>query len=202
MKQADDVLSLLTARKGHFLLESGHHGELWLDLELLCLDPKRIQMLCSELAENLRRLSIEVVCGPLVEGAFVGLLVALDLGVPFSYSERFARPTSSALFPAGYRLPESLHPVVKGKRIAIVNDVINAGSAVRSTFEDLEKCGARVVVIGTLLTLGSSAQDFARGKNVTLATLAAIPNPLWIPSACPLCAAGVPLENVAGFPNT
>ena len=39
----DDVLSLLAARKGHFLLESGHHGDLWLDLELLCLRPRLVQ---------------------------------------------------------------------------------------------------------------------------------------------------------------
>lgn len=28
---------------GHFLLESGHHGDLWLDLELLCLRPRQIE---------------------------------------------------------------------------------------------------------------------------------------------------------------
>jgi hypothetical protein len=29
---SEDVLDLLPRRRGHFLLESGHHGELWLDL--------------------------------------------------------------------------------------------------------------------------------------------------------------------------
>jgi hypothetical protein len=29
----ETVLELLSARNGHFLLESGHHGDLWLDLE-------------------------------------------------------------------------------------------------------------------------------------------------------------------------
>ena len=33
---ASDLIDLIPARGGHFLLESGHHGELWLDLELLC----------------------------------------------------------------------------------------------------------------------------------------------------------------------
>jgi hypothetical protein len=28
------LLDALPARRGHFALESGHHGELWLELEL------------------------------------------------------------------------------------------------------------------------------------------------------------------------
>jgi hypothetical protein len=36
-----------------------------------------------------------------------------------------------------YRIPPALRSQVRGKRVAIVNDVINAGSAVRGTFLDL-----------------------------------------------------------------
>jgi orotate phosphoribosyltransferase len=56
-----------------------------------------------------------------------------------------------------------------------------------------------VVAIGTLLTLGSAAQDFANSKGVALETLTAIPNTLWKPSECPLCTAGMPLEDIGGF---
>ena len=195
----EDVLNLLRPRKGHFLLESGHHGDLWLDLELLCTHPNRIQPLCSELAERLRPFNADVICGPLVEGAFVALLVASNLGAPFSYSERFARPTPNGLFPAGYRLPEALHRIVRGKRVAIVNDVINAGSAVRGTFDALDQCHAQIVAIATLLTLGNSAQDFANSKHVPLVTLAALVNMLWPPASCPLCLAGVALDDIGGF---
>jgi orotate phosphoribosyltransferase len=174
-------------------------GDLWLDLELLCIHPQRILPLCSELAGRLRQFDVEVICGPLVEGAFVGLLVASKLGIAFSYSERFARPSPNGLFSAGYKLPGTLRRTVHGKRVAIVNDVINAGSAVRGTFDELGNCEARVVAIGTLLTLGSAAQEFAKSKNVALETLAAIRNTLWVPSECPLCIARLPLEDVAGF---
>ena len=44
----DGVLQLLAARQGHFLLESGHHGDLWLDLEQLCLRPRLAQRLAAE----------------------------------------------------------------------------------------------------------------------------------------------------------
>jgi len=199
MNVADDVLALLNTRRGHFLLESGHHGDLWLDLELLCHKPRLLEPLIVELAKRLSDLQIEHICGPMVEGAFVGLMVASTLGMPFSYSERYQQRTDSGLFPIGYRIPKALRASVCQKRVAIVNDVINAGSAVRGTLEDLEKCGAQVVAIGSLLVLGTAAEEFAWEKRVTLKSLATVPNNLWTESVCPLCGSGVPLEDVAGL---
>src|SRR2546430_14889165 len=83
----EDVIALMPARRGHFLLESGHHGDLWLDLELLCLNPEPIRRFAARVAARLAPHAIDVVCGPLVEGAFVALMVASELGVPFSRSE-------------------------------------------------------------------------------------------------------------------
>jgi orotate phosphoribosyltransferase len=198
----EDVLNLLAARRGHFLFESGHHGDLWLDLELLCLQPSLLRPLTAELAARMQPFGAEVICGPLIEGAFVALLVASELNVQFAYSERFARSTRTEFFPAGYRIPAALHGSVRQKRVAIVNDVINAGSAVRGTFEDLENCGAIVVAIGALLVLGNAAKDFAEGKGVALENLAALPNNLWNAATCPLCASSVPLQDVSGFRTT
>jgi orotate phosphoribosyltransferase len=195
----DQILKLLSARHGHFLFESGHHGDLWLDLESLFFRPELIRPLAAALASRLRTYDIEIACGPLVEGSFVGLLVALELGVEFVYSERFFRPTQDGLFPAGYRIPKALRSLVGQKRVAIVNDVINAGSAVRGTFDDLLAYNANIVAIGSLLVLGTSASEYASSKNVALEWLATHPNNLWTPSECPLCAAGAPLEDVELF---
>ncbi len=195
----DQLLKLLSARQGHFLFESGHHGDLWLDLESLFFRPQLVRPQAAALAAQLRGYDIEIVCGPLVEGSFVGLLVALELGVEFVYSERFFRPTQNGLFPAGYRIPEPLRKPIRKKRIAIVNDVINAGSAVRGTFDDLLNCDADIVAIGSLLVLGTSASEYSSSKNVALECLATLPNNLWKPVECPLCAASVLLEDVEGF---
>jgi hypothetical protein len=70
------LLELFAGRRGHFVLESGHHGELWLDLELLFVDPERVRPFAAALARALARYDVEAVCGPLVEGAFVALRVA------------------------------------------------------------------------------------------------------------------------------
>jgi orotate phosphoribosyltransferase len=134
------------------------------------------------------------VCGPLVEGAFVGLMVASSLGRPFSYSEPVRDRDATGLFPVSYPIPKSLEPELRGKRVVIVNDVINAGSAVRGTLASLKKCGARPVAIGTLAIFGDAAHALAATHDVALETLASFPNLLWEPSACPLCRQGIPVS--------
>ena len=79
-----EVAALLPWRKGHFKFESGHHGDTWLNLELLCLQPEPVEQLAAVLADCLSEQRPDVVCGPLVEGAFVALMVARRLRVPSS----------------------------------------------------------------------------------------------------------------------
>lgn len=188
-----EVIRLLPFRKGHFELESGHHGDAWLDLELLCLEPTPVRRLAAELGARLVNYGVEVVCGPLIEGAFVALMVAEELRLPFVYAERLVSGGETGLFPVRYRLPEGLRAVVRGKRVAIVNDVINAGSAVRGTLHDLRAAGASVVVIASLAVLGAPASRLAADNQLPLETLAALPNEIWAPAECPLCAQGLPL---------
>ncbi len=145
---------------------------------------------------------MDVVCGPLVEGAFVALLAALRFNVRFVWAEGFTRPTDDGLFPAGYRVPDPLRKELQGTRVAIVNDVVNPGSAVRGTFADLEQCGAAVVSISALVVLRSSASAFAASKNVPLYSIAALPNHLSTVEECPVCALGDPCEVVAAFTRT
>jgi orotate phosphoribosyltransferase len=190
----ENFLSMVRGRQGHFRMESGHHGDLWFQLETLCLHSREIRPFAERLAARLTRYEIEVVCGPLVEGAFVALLVSLELGCEFVYAERFADATREGMYPVEYRLPKALQPVVNGRRVAIVNDVVSAGSAVRGTHFDLQAVGAEVVAIGALLALGDTIDEFAAEHHVALELLEQMPNNMWTPSECPLCAKGMPIE--------
>jgi len=98
-----------------------------------------------------------------------------------------------ALYPVRYRIPSGLRPKVHGKRVAVVNDVINAGSAVSGTVTDLAGCGARPAVIATLLVLGSWAFEYSKAESLALENLASLPNTLWAPADCPLCRNDIPL---------
>jgi orotate phosphoribosyltransferase len=189
----DELLAIFAARSGHFRFESGHHGSRWLDLELLFLRPGRVRPFAAELARRLSVHGIEAVCGPLVEGAFVAQQVAEALDVPFTYAQPVLRPDRDELYPVEYRVPAPLRPILRGKAVAIVNDVVNAGSAVRGAFAGLHACDARPVAIGALLVLGDWAAGFAAEQALGLECLATLPSDLWTPEACPLCAQRIPL---------
>jgi len=194
----DEILSLFAARKGHFRFESGHHGDLWLEIPPAYIRPRSLRPYAARLARLLGAHRVEAVCGPLVEGALLAQMVAEELDVEFYFAEQFSRhAAANDLYPVGYRIPAALRDRIRGKRTAVVDDVINAGSAVRGAVDDLEACGAQLVAIGSLLVLGPHASAFAASKRVPLETLAHIAkNELWQPSSCPLCASGVPLEGV------
>jgi orotate phosphoribosyltransferase len=191
-----NILSSVAARRGHFKTESGYHADLWMDLETLCRHPAAMQPLARGLAEKLRPHAVDAVCGPLNEGAFIALMVASELGCEFTYAERFAEHEDGRLFPVRYALPKALRPIVAGRRIAIVNDVISAGSAVRGTLADLQAHRAKVAAIGSLLVMGDAIDAFAAEHRVALEALERSPYRLWTPAECPLCQAHIPLESV------
>src|SRR5260370_25994305 len=189
----------MARRSGHFRFESGHHGDRWLEPDLLLQRPTTLRPFAVALAQHLlRRQRFEVVGGPLTGGAFLAQMVAEQCDVAFAFAERFAPPPSDALYQVRYRIPTALREGLRGTTVAIVNDVTNAGSAVRGTYEDLVACGARPVALGTLIALGDWASSFANEHGLALEALERLGNNLWTPQECPLCAAGEPLEDRSG----
>ena len=194
---ADGLIEALAARRGHFQLESRHHGELWLDLDALFARPARVAPFVADLAERLSGCGAEAVCGPLVGGAFVAQAVADRLGIEASWTERVVAPSGGGLYAARYRIPEALRDRLRGRSVAVVDDVVNAGSATRATIADLRACDARPITLGALLVLGEGAGQLARAEGLALASVATLANAIWEPADCPLCAAGVVLETLS-----
>jgi orotate phosphoribosyltransferase len=189
------LLDLLSARHGHFRLESGHHGNLWLDLDRLFLRPATLLPFARELARRLAAHRVEVIVGPLSGGALVAQMIATELDLQFAFAERHVDAQGVT-----YALPRSLHDSLRGKAVAIVDDAINAGSATRATYTALTALGARPVVVGSLIILGDMALPFLATNQLAVESIARLANELWEPAVCPLCEAGVPLSNpsVAG----
>src|SRR6266511_1401964 len=102
-----ELLNLLSAKKGHFRFESGHHGDLWLDLDLLFLYPQKLEQFINALAEQLQKYNTTAVCGPLVGGALIAYMVAAKLDVEFYFTEPVKISQPNALYSVKYRLPKS-----------------------------------------------------------------------------------------------
>ncbi len=191
------LLDLVSARRGHFKLESGHHSALWLDLDALFADPRRVAPLVDALAGALRPYEVTTICGPLLGGAFLAQLVAHALNLKFCFTERVMPARSLDLYPAHYTLSAAFSEGVRGKKVAIVDDVMSAGSALRGTFLELKTHAAEPAVVGALLILGSVGSKFFSAQKVAVEAVAKEDYDLWLPTDCPHCLAGVRLEEVA-----
>ncbi len=195
----NNIIESLPVRNGHFLLESGYHTDLWFDLDRLFVDPQSITAHVEALVKLLQPFSISAVCGPLQGGAFLAHAIALHMGVRFYFTVPETLPDSTTggteLFTAQYRLPKDLRGSIAGERVAVVDDVISAGSSVRATHAELTSAGAEVSVVGTILLLGDRAVEYFATRGISCVTLACQQFNLWAPEECPLCAVQHPLED-------
>ena len=122
-------------------------------------------------------------------------MLASALDVEFFFTEREALENRDGLYGVRYRLPAGLRSRVRGRRLAIVDDAISAGSAVRGTLAELEAQGAEAAVVATLLLLGSAAGRYFEERGVPLEAVQRVPFELWVPAECPLCASRAPLDD-------
>lgn len=184
---SSDLERAVGVTRGHFRYESGHHGDLWLDLEMLFVDAQRMRGWAKALVQQAAVCRPDVVCGPLTGGAFVAQLLAVEMGAAFVFAERLA----GAAGPVRYRVPEPFRPLLSGKRVLLVDDAVNAGSALLSTLAELRECEIELAGFASLLTLGEAAAQIAERHGVPFFTLASLERRMWTPTACPLCASGV-----------
>ena len=183
----DRLLAGLTAERGHFRYESGHHGDLWLDLDRLLVDAARLRELSVALAKEAAGCRPDVVCGPLTGGAFVAQLVAAELDAGFAFAERIVAGDAVA-----YRVPEAQRGVLRNRRVLLVDDAVNAGSALLATWRDIRACGAEPAGSACLLALGDAPGRIAAATGAPLHHLLALERALWSPETCPLCATRTP----------
>jgi orotate phosphoribosyltransferase len=153
---------------------------------MLLSDPKRLHDCCARLAKQVLRYGAEVVCGPLLGGAFVGQAVARESNARFVFAELQAGAAEKR-----YRIPEALHPVVAGKKALIVDDAINAGSAAVACAREIESLGGTLVAAASLMLRRSSELPLRQQLGVPVETLVAVDWNSWLPADCPLCKAGV-----------
>jgi orotate phosphoribosyltransferase len=190
--EPSEVVQLARPRSGHFDLGTGYHGDVWLDLDALLLRPALLRPCVRWLAGRLSEHSADAVCGPLEGGAFLGYAVADLLGVAFlpGYRSPAARPGEVT----GYRLPQ-VPGGISGWRVAVVDDAVNAGTAVAACLEEIRDRGAVPVAVAALLSLGQASATVPARLRVPFYAAGTIPSRAWPDGECPLCKNGIPFTD-------
>jgi orotate phosphoribosyltransferase len=164
--------------RGHFLLTSGLHSEVYLQSALVLQHPPHAERLGRALAAHFSGDGVQVVVAPALGGILVAHEVARALGARAPFTER---EEGQMRLRRGF----AIRP---GERCLVVEDVITTGGSTREVIRVIEDAGSYLVGIGSLIDRSGGAAAFPV-KRASLVTLA-IPN--YKPEDCPLCKAGTP----------
>src|SRR5262245_4359995 len=137
----------------HFVYISGDHGSGWIDKDAIYPHTERIEQLSRRLAGLMRGRGIEAVCGPATGGLIIAEWTAHELGVLATFTEHDA-PRPGELR-GRFVLRRSYDHVVAGKKVLVVDDIVNTGHSIRQTIEAVRGAGGAVVAAGALVNRGN-----------------------------------------------
>src|SRR5690606_32742998 len=102
--------------------------------------------------------SVEMISGVATAGIPQGVLVAQDLGLPFSYVRSSAKDHG--------RQNQIEGEIVSGQRVVVVEDLVSTGKSSLQAVKALRKAGCNVVGLVSIFTYGfdEATQNFAEAK--------------------------------------
>ncbi len=173
---------------GHVVYTSGRHGSAYVNKDAVYPHTARVSELCRLLADGTRALRPEIVCGPALGGIILSQWTAHHLGALAVYAEKL--PAGGMALRRGY------DRLVAGRRVLVVEDVLNTGGSVRETVAAVRAAGGEVVAVATLCNRGGvTATELDVPALVALLELSL---DSWEAADCPLCRDGVPVNTDVG----
>lgn len=166
--------------RGHFLLTSGLHSDLYLQSALVLQHPVHAETLGRALAGPFARDRVQAVVAPAIGGILAAHEVARALGARCLYAER---ENGVMRLRRGFAIQPA-------ERCLVVEDVVTTGGSTREVITVVEDAGGTLVGVGTLIDRSGGSATFPV-KRVALASLSV---PTFKPEDCPLCKAGSPPE--------
>ncbi|MBX3120223.1 MAG: orotate phosphoribosyltransferase [Fimbriimonadaceae bacterium] len=136
--------------RGHFLLTSGRHSDVYFEKFRVLERPDVLSALCTEIAEHFRDSGIELVAGPTTGGIIIAFEVARQMGLPSIYVE-----TENGV--KTLRRGASIAP---GAKTLIVDDVLTTGRSVVETIQVVKDAGGVPSGVGVLIDRAQSPLDF------------------------------------------
>jgi orotate phosphoribosyltransferase len=165
--------------KGHFLLSSGLHSDVYFEKFQVLQHPEYVEILCRKLASLFKDNNVEVVVGPTTGGIIIAYEVAKNLKT----RSIFAEPGDEGrIFKRGFSIK-------KGERVLIVDDILTTGGSIKEVIQLVEKREANILGIGVLLDRSGGKTRF----DYPLKALTTTEVQNYPPEKCPLCKKGVPL---------
>lgn len=178
---------------GHYVYTSDKHGPAYINMRLAAHDWRFMHRVGNELGRRIAQYKPDVIVGPETLGRTL-----VDYAANKSRSAeavvwcRFVGDGQGKMA----MWPDNLGHfgnVVRGKRIAIVDDLLTTGSSIRQVTELIENLGGEVVVVAVVARRSQDVTAEACGAPV-LVVLADVKGfTEYSPETCPLCHDQVPV---------
>lgn len=140
--------------KGHFVLTSGRHSDVYFEKFRVLERPDVLTALCAEIALRFsgpKALAMpEIVAGPTTGGIIIAFEVARQMGLPALYVE--TENGEKTLRRGAVVRPES--------KVLIVDDVLTTGRSVFETAAAIRARGAEVSGVAVLIDRSETPLDF------------------------------------------
>lgn len=137
------------------------------------------------ISDHFARQKVDVVVGPTTGGIILAFEVARQLGVRGIFAEK--EGSSRRAFKRGFAISP-------GERVLVVDDVLTTGKSIREVLALVAGQGGVVAGIGVLVDRSEQEPDLGAPLFSCLRQTTAT----YSPSDCPLCAAGIPLDEPGG----
>jgi orotate phosphoribosyltransferase len=193
---ADETRSILVAAgailsNDHFVYISGDHGGGWIDKDVIFVNLAHTARLGQLLAAEVRNLGMDILCGPATGGLIVAQWTGHALDLPVVFAEHNS-PRTAVELRGRFALHRGYDQMVKGKKVLVVDDVVNTGHTIRQTVTAVKQCGGTVVAAAALVDRGNV--DAASLGVERYLHLVEHDIPSWPAAACPLCKTGAPIN--------
>jgi orotate phosphoribosyltransferase len=137
--------------RGHFILTSGRHSDVYFEKFRVLERPDVLSALCAEIASHYSATDFDFVAGPTTGGIIIAFEVGRLMGLPTRYVESVD----------GVKQLRRNASVEPGSRVLLVDDVMTTGLSLREASDALEALGAKVTGIAVLIDRSEKFEPWA-----------------------------------------
>ena len=178
----------------HIVYTSGRHGSAYVNKDAVYPHTMETSALCRMIASEFVEDGIDVVVAPAVGGVILSQWTAHHLTALSGYEVLgiYADKTED-----GFIIKRGYDKLIAGKRVLVVEDVIDTGGSVQKTVAAVRACGGIVVGVGALCNRGDATPE-SLGDVPGLVALMEVTLDAWDEADCPLCKKHVPINTDVG----
>lgn len=178
----------------HIVYTSGKHGSAYVNKDAVYPRTDDTSRLCRAIAERFKKEDVEVVIAPAVGGVILSTWTAHHLS---RFTGREVLSAYADKDGDGFTIKRGYDKLVAGRRILVVEDLLNTGGSVKKVIDVVKRVGGIVVGLGVLCNRGGVTPEDVGGVP-RLEALVNVKLDAWDATDCPLCKQGVPINTDVG----